>query len=73
MDEFREVEASAGIVDSRIDLSDRIIAISEELLGVSQILMILQAYEGANSEHLLTLAKVCERHSEGLQEIAGEI
>lgn len=55
-----------------IKTADRIMAIAEELVGVSKLLMTLQAYEGSNAEHLLTLAKVCERHGVELQELAGE-
>lgn len=55
-------------MEQNIDNADRLAAISEELMGMAQILFIM--YENEISDiHLLTLSKTVERYSKELSEI----
>ena len=59
-----------------VDIADRLNEISEDMLGVAEILFIMRQYDAAGSggaESLLNLRKVVERHSQQIHEIANQL
>ena len=59
-------------MERNIDISDRLAAISDELMGMAQILFIM--YENEKSAvHMLMLSKTAERYSKAISDIAKEL
>ena len=59
-------------MENRIDVADRLAAISEELMGAAQILFIM--YENdLSAVHLMMLSKTVERYSKEISEIEKEL
>ena len=63
-------------MENRIDIADRLNAMAEELVGLSQILSIMREHEeqqGDNSEKYYLLQTTTERLGEELKEIAEDL
>ena len=63
-------------VKSNLEIADRLHSISDEIIGVSRILLIMYENEiknGDTAEHFLTLKNTVEGYGKEIREIAKEL